>query len=198
MKRAILFIVFLAQPGGVASSPIAAQDLNKPIDKNHISAIAGTALQAHVEPRTIVLPVVDGKDLRFTRLSTDEGLSQTKVSYVVQDDQGFMWFATQDGLNRYDGYSFKLFVHDPGNPNSLSGVYVRSLFKDRDGVLWVGCDQFLNRFNRETETFARYPVPFVRHISQDGAGMLWLATVKGLRRPGRSGSICTIRTILPA
>ena len=180
MKRAILFIVFLAQPGGVASSPIAAQDLNKPIDKNHISAIAGTALQAHVEPRTIVLPVVDGKDLRFTRLSTDEGLSQTKVSYVVQDDQGFMWFATQDGLNRYDGYSFKLFVHDPGNPNSLSGVYVRSLFKDRDGVLWVGCDQFLNRFNRETETFARYPVPFVRHISQDGAGMLWLATVKGL------------------
>ena len=142
----------------------------------------GVVLQAHVEPRTIVLPVVDGKDLRFTRLSTSEGLSQTKVEQIVQDDQGFMWFGTQDGLNRYDGYSFKLFVHDPGNPNSLSGVYVRSVFKDRDGVLWAGCDQFLDRFDRATETFTKYPVPFVRHISQDSAGILWLATVKGLYR----------------
>ena len=98
--------------------------------------------QAHVDPRTITLPVVDGKGIRFTRLSTDEGLSQTKVTRIVQDDQGFMWFGTQYGLNRYDGYNFKLFVHDPKNPNSLSGVYVNGLFKDRDGALWVGCDQF--------------------------------------------------------
>lgn len=84
----------------------------------------GLAPQAHVEPHTITLPVVDGHDLSFTRLSTDDGLSQAKASYVVQDDQGFMWFATQDGLNRYDGYSFKLFVHDPENPNS---GYVRFL-----------------------------------------------------------------------
>jgi PAS domain S-box-containing protein len=136
--------------------------------------------QAQVEPRTITLPVVDAKGIRFTRLSTDEGLSQTKVTHVVQDDQGFMWFATQYGLNRYDGYNFKLFVHDPRRPNSLSGVYIRTLFKDRDGALWVGCDQFLNKFNRATETFTRYPVPFVNHISQDRAGTLWLATVKGL------------------
>ena len=136
--------------------------------------------QAHLEPRTITLPMVDAKGIRFTRLSTDEGLSQTKVSHVVQDDQGFMWFGTQYGLNRYDGYNFKLFVHDPRNPNSLSGTYIRVLFKDRDGALWVGCDQFLNKFNRATETFTRYPVPFVNHISQDRAGTLWLATVKGL------------------
>jgi PAS domain S-box-containing protein len=136
--------------------------------------------QAQLEPRTITLPVVDAKGIRFTRLSTDEGLSQTKVTHVVQDDQGFMWFATQYGLNRYDGYNFKLFVHDPRSPNSLSGVYIRTLFKDRDGALWVGCDQFLNKFNRATETFTRYPVPFVNHISQDRAGTLWLATVKGL------------------
>jgi PAS domain S-box-containing protein len=136
--------------------------------------------QAQVKPGTITLPVVDAKDIRFTRLSTDEGLSQTKVTHAVQDDQGFMWFATQYGLNRYDGYNFKLFVHDPRRPNSLSGVYIRTLFKDRDGALWVGCDQFLNKFNRATETFTRYPVPFVNHISQDRAGTLWLATVKGL------------------
>ena len=133
-----------------------------------------------MDPRTITLPVVDAKGIRFTRLSTDEGLSQTKVTHVVQDDQGFMWFATQYGLNRYDGYNFKLFVHDPRNPNSLSGVYISALFKDRDGALWVGCDQFLNKFDRATETFTRYPVPFVNDISQDRAGTLWLATVKGL------------------
>jgi len=142
--------------------------------------IPGVVRQAHAEPRTIALPVVDEKGVRFTRLSTDEGLSQTKVSQIVQDDQGFMWFGTQYGLDRYDGYNFKLFVHDPRNPNSLSGVQVEALFKDRDGALWVGCDQYLNKFNRANETFTRYPVPFVTHISQDNAGILWLATVKGL------------------
>ena len=143
-------------------------------------ATPGVVQQAFVDPRTISLPVVDEKGIRFTRLSTDQGLSQTKVSQIVQDDQGFMWFGTQYGLNRYDGYNFKLFVHDPRKPNSLSGVYVSSLFKDRDGALWVGCDQFLDKFNRATETFTRYPVPLATHISQDSAGILWLATVKGL------------------
>jgi ligand-binding sensor domain-containing protein len=109
--------------------------------------------RASVDPRPNRLPIVDGGDLRFARLSTDKGLSQTKVTNVVQDDQGFMWFGTQYGLNRYDGYSFKLFVHDPRNANSLSGVYVSALFKDRDGALWIGCDQFLNKFDRTTETY---------------------------------------------
>ena len=136
--------------------------------------------QANVDPRIVRLPVIDGTDIRFARLSTADGLSQTKVAQIVQDDQGFMWFGTQYGLNRYDGYNFKVFVHDPRNPNSLSGVFISALFKDRDGTLWVGCGQFLNRFVPATETFTRYPVQFVRHISQDSSGMLWLATGKGL------------------
>jgi ligand-binding sensor domain-containing protein len=126
------------------------------------------------------LPIIDGADIRFARISTADGLSQTKVDRIIQDDQGFMWFGTQYGLNRYDGYDFKVFAHDPGNPNSLSGVRIRDVFKDRDGTLWVGCDQFLNKFDPKTETFTRYPVPFVNHISQDSAGMLWLATSTGL------------------
>ena len=139
-----------------------------------------TVPQASVDPRPIRLPVIDGTDIRFARLSTAEGLSQTKVAQIVQDDQGFMWFGTQYGLNRYGGYNFKVFVHETGNPNSLSGVFISALFKDRDGTLWVGCDQFLNKFERATETFTRYPVPSVTHISQDTAGMLWLATGTGL------------------
>ena len=134
----------------------------------------------HVDPRTVRLPVISGRDTRFTRLSTTEGLSQIKVSEIVQDDQGFMWFGTQYGLNRFDGYNFKVFVHDPRDANSLSGVLIGALFKDRDGTLWVGCDQFVNRFDRETETFRQYPVPSVYHISQDASGILWLATPNGL------------------
>jgi PAS domain S-box-containing protein len=143
-------------------------------------AAPGVVGQAHAEARTITLPVVDGEGIRFRRLSTDEGLSQTKITQIVQDDQGFIWFGTQYGLNRFDGYNFKVFLHDPTDPNSLSGVFANALFKDRDGALWVGCDQFLNKFNRETETFTQYPVPFVTDMSQDSAGILWLATPNGL------------------
>jgi signal transduction histidine kinase/ligand-binding sensor domain-containing protein len=180
LKWAILFTAFLMRLGSAANSQIAAHDLNTPVDKGHITAIASAIPQASVNPRPIRLPIVEGRDIRFARLSTADGMSQTKVNQIVQDDQGFMWFGTQYGVNRYDGYNFKLFVHVPRNPNSLSGVYVNALFKDRDGVLWVGCDQFLNRFNRTTETFTRYPIPFVTDISQDSAGLLWLATVEGL------------------
>ena len=139
-----------------------------------------TVAQASVDPQPIRLPIIDGTGIRFTRLSTADGPSQTVVGVIVQDDQGFMWFGAPYGLTRYDGYTFKLFVHDPRNPNSLSGTYVYSLFKDHNGSLWVGCDQFLNRFDPATETFKQYPVPFATHISQDHAGTLWLATRTGL------------------
>jgi ligand-binding sensor domain-containing protein len=147
---------------------------------SNTSGPVSTVQQARVNPVTVRIPVVDGTDVRFTRLSTTDGLSQRRVSQIVQDDQGFMWFGTQYGLNRYDGHNFKVFVPDPRNPNSLSGVFVSALFKDRDGALWVGCDRFLNKFEPATETFARYPVPDVKHVSQDRAGTLWLATESGL------------------
>ena len=89
--------------------------------------------QAIIDPQVIRLPVVEGTDLRFTRLSLTEGLSQTRVTHIVQDDRGFMWFGTQYGLDRYDGYRYKVFRHIPGDPSSLCGVYVYALFKDRDG-----------------------------------------------------------------
>jgi ligand-binding sensor domain-containing protein/two-component sensor histidine kinase len=177
MTGAILFFAFLMLSARGARSQATTRDLNKAVDKRHITAPAGTVPR---DPRPVQLPLIEGTDIRFARISTADGLSQTKVSQIVQDDQGFMWFGTQYGLNRYDGYTFKVFIHDPGDPNSLNGVYIRSLFKDRDGTLWVGCDQFFNKFDPATETFTRYPVPFVTHISQDSAGMLWLATSTGL------------------
>ena len=147
--------------------------------------------QAQVNPRTNNLPVVDARDIRFAQLSTAEGLSQTRVIQIVQDDQGFMWFGSQYGLNRYDGYKFKVFKHEPGNPHSLSGVFISSLFKDRSGALWIGCDEFLDKFDPVTETFTHYRIDTsdaqgetvpVTQIGQDHVGALWLSTLRGLFR----------------
>lgn len=141
--------------------------------------------------RTVRVPVVDGNDVRFARLSGLQNLSQVRVSQITQDDQGFIWFGTQNGLNRYDGYSFKVFKNDPENPESLSGFYIYSLFKDRSGAIWVGTGQFLDRFDPLTEKFRHYSidpqnttslVTTVNHISEDSAGMLWLSTGRGLFR----------------
>ena len=72
--------------------------------------------------------IEDATDNRFLRLSTAEGVSQTKVDSIVQDDAGFMWFGTHFGLYRYDGYAFKVFARDPDNPHSLDCIDVQALF----------------------------------------------------------------------
>src|SRR5580698_5952505 len=138
-----------------------------------------------------VLPLIESDDLRFARLSTAQGLSQTRVDSIVQDDRGFMWFATQYGLNRYDGYSYKIFTHDAARETSLSCVYIRALFKDRVGTLWVGCDQFLDRYDAATETFTNYRLGTQRDdqrplrvssISQDRTDAIWVSSNDGLYR----------------
>jgi signal transduction histidine kinase/ligand-binding sensor domain-containing protein len=143
------------------------------------------------DPLSDKIDLVDGNDIRFQRLSAGTGLSQTRVAWMVQDKVGFMWFGTQYGLNRYDGYKTKVFKHEPDRPDSLSCVYVRSLLVDHAGALWVGCDRFLDRFDPATETFKHYriyteisnglPTPIDR-IREDHEGVLWLATAKGLYR----------------
>lgn len=131
-------------------------------------------------------PVIDGQDLKFDRLPADSGLSQTRAAQVLQDDRGFLWFGTQHGLSRYDGYGFKVYVNEPGKPDSLGGVFVYALFKDREGALWVGTDQSLDRYDAASETFRHHqleaPQPAVIHISQDRSGMFWLSTAAGLIR----------------
>src|ERR1700761_8607886 len=106
--------------------------------------------------QTIRLPVVDSNDIPFLRLSRSQGLSQNRVTQIIQDNQGFMWFGTQYGLNRYDGYQFKVFKHDPSRPDSFWGVVVSVFARDRWGALWAGCENRLDRFEPMTETFVHY------------------------------------------
>jgi ligand-binding sensor domain-containing protein len=136
--------------------------------------------EAHINPVPLKLSVDYATDIRFAHISTAEGLSQIRVTNIVQDDLGFMWFGTLFGLNRFDGYMFKVFMHERGNPHSLSGVDIESLFKDRDGALWIGCEQSVDRFDPKTETFLHFAVPMVKRISQDRSGLLWFSTDRGL------------------
>jgi len=141
------------------------------------------------DPLPLKITVIDGQDIRFRRLSGGAGLSQTRVAWAVQDNLGFIWLGTQYGLNRYDGYKSKVFRHQPGRSDSLSCVYIRSLFVDHAGTLWIGCDRSLDKFEPASETFAHYridtqvpgrlPTPIER-ITEDAAGILWLATARGL------------------
>ena len=157
-------------------------------EHNSTTPVTVTAEVHSAIPPSVRIPAIDGDDVRFSRLSTAQGLSQTQANEIVQDDQGFIWFGTQYGLDRYDGYEFKVFTQNSARENSLSCVYVHSLFKDRSGSIWVGCDQFLDRFDSLHETFTHYRIDageaanYVSQISQDRTGMLWLATGSGLFR----------------
>jgi ligand-binding sensor domain-containing protein len=86
----------------------------------------------------MVLPVnllAQKDNIRFEHLSVEHGLSQVTVSCILQDSQGFMWFGTQDGLNKCDGYNFKVYRHNPENRDSLSDNFVLSIFEDSGGNL---------------------------------------------------------------
>ena len=93
----------------------------------------------------------------FAYIGGNEGLSENIVNDIVQDQNGFIWLATNDGLNRYDGYSMTHFRYDPSNPQSLSSNVLECLLLAHDGMLWIGTsDGGLNRYNPQENTFQRY------------------------------------------
>ncbi|MCH2058590.1 MAG: EAL domain-containing protein [Thalassotalea sp.] len=96
------------------------------------------------------------KQLSFKRFSTADGLSQSYVFSIAQDNQGFIWFATEDGLNRYDGFDFVHYRNDIHNRFSLANNFVRTLYIDKSGVLWVGTANGLSRYNREQDNFTNF------------------------------------------
>ena len=102
------------------------------------------------------IAIAQPKQIKFERLSIEEGLSQDQVYCIYQDSRGFMWFGTQDGLNRYDGYQFKVYRHNPENPHSLSDYAINAIVEDASGALWIGTREGLNRFDREKETFTHF------------------------------------------
>ena len=88
--------------------------------------------------------------------STNEGLSYGNVVSIAQDNFGFLWFGTEDGLNRYDGYDFRIFKNNPDDSTSISNNFISALIKDKDGFLWVGTSDGLNKLNPVTGKAQRF------------------------------------------
>ena len=77
------------------------------------------------------------QNIPFKHLTTENGLSNNKILDVIQDKTGFIWLATDDGLNRFDGYRFKVYRHKSKDSTSLSNNSIWTLFEDRAGFIWI-------------------------------------------------------------
>lgn len=124
--------------------------------------------------------------IRFERTG---GLSQSAVNCIHQDRRGFLWIGTEDGLNRYDGYSFTVFRRDPADPGSLAHNFVWAVEEDAEGGLWVGTEGGLHRRAPGSSAFARLRhdakdpasvgADFVWALLRDRSGAMWVGTKGG-------------------
>ncbi len=153
----------------------------------------------HAESHTQEIAFPENEQLKFSQLSTINGLSNSNVFGITQDHQGFIWFATEDGLNRFDGKNFVTYRHNANNKYSIADNVIRKIFIDSENTLWVGTENGLSRYNLELDNFDNF-----RHITRDEAslrdnviwdiyqdqgklvkgklqkGLLWVSTTKGL------------------
>jgi len=134
-----------------------------------------------------------GKDIHLNNIevySIEHGLSQTRVTSIVQDEKGYLWVGTQDGLNLFDGYTFQVFHHNPLDTNSISNNYIRDLHEDENGNLWIATSYGLNRYDLEKGVFQRFhhddndpnslSSNLIYDLFQDNEGNLWIKTLETL------------------
>lgn len=131
-----------------------------------------------------------GQGIAIEKITIDHGLSQGMIFDLLETHDGFLWVATKDGLNRYDGYNFKVFTNDPFEPYSLSENEVTSLFEDSRGLLWIGLKtKGVDIYNFKTGKFHHFAIN-PDNVVENGAndvvrfvetadGAIWLATLNG-------------------
>ncbi len=136
------------------------------------------------------LAIANGGHIPFAHLSLKDGLSQAAVHAIAQDKTGFMWFGTQEGLNRYDGYRFTVYQADEDNPRSLSSSWISALLVDQDGTLWIGTNgggvnklaagsQIFEHFLHNPEDPNSLSHNRIRSLFQDTSGVIWIGTDGG-------------------
>lgn len=145
----------------------------------------------------LMFPLVlypQSQDIKFERIMVEDGLPNGLVHDILQDQQGFMWIATEDGLSKYDGYTFTTYRHDPGDSTSLGSIWVSAIHEDRTGGLWFATSGGgLNKFDRDKEMFFRYKynrnnpesissnhVSCIDDFRYKGKDVLWIGTSTGL------------------
>lgn len=122
----------------------------------------------------------------------NEGISQLSVMDIYQDSKGYLWFATKNGLNRFNGKEYVIYRREDGNEHSLSGNSIASVTEDQEGYLWVGTNNGLNRIDLNTDRIKRYnsgvdglTQSSITKVYSDAAGYLWVGTWGGLYRFNR-------------
>jgi len=144
----------------------------------------------------LILPTINRAQLQqdqiqFENISIDEGLSQSIVKCILQDGKGFIYFGTEDGLNRFDGYSFEVIRNKPEDENSLSYNDITALYEDQKGNLWIGTfNGGLNKYNIGKKQFTRFlndpdnknriSHDNINSIIEDNEGAMWIGTDNGL------------------
>lgn len=134
----------------------------------------------------IVPSVLAGQSqLSFKRFSTQEGLSSERIRSIAEDEQGFLWVGTENGLHRYDGMRFHQFRFNPRNKNSISTNLISKLYVDRSNNLWICTNNGLTLLDQENGIFHRIKLGdklneqsalHIRDIVEDGQGIYWIAT----------------------
>ena len=132
-----------------------------------------------------VMPLAAQDESRYYNITADEGLSQSFVNCIYQDKQGFMWFGTQDGLNKYDGNGITIFKNNPIDSNTILANNITCLYEDSLGILWIGTDGGLSALNTYSGKFTSYlhtsskssiSGNAIHAIYQDHEGELWIGT----------------------
>jgi len=125
------------------------------------------------------------KNLQFRHLTRENGLSHSWVHSIIQDKYGFMWFGTDDGLNRYDSYNFRIYKNNLQDKNSISSNIIMAFYEDSRGDLWIGTRQGLNLFDRGKDCFIRHQ-KLLQHeilsIVEDKDRNLWIGATNYLFR----------------
>lgn len=129
---------------------------------------------------------VFAQEIAFKHLTVENGLSNNKVNCLLEDRLGFIWFGTEDGLNRFDGYDIKIFRHQTNDKNSISGNSIWAMFEDKDGYVWIGTKSGeINRYDPKIDKFESWKVKSknnnensVTSIYRDRKGKLWIGTYK--------------------
>jgi ligand-binding sensor domain-containing protein len=115
--------------------------------------------------------------VHFTHYTTKEGLPINSVKDITQDSLGFMWFATEEGLTRFDGYTFKVYKHDAENPESIRRTDVSQVLASRNGNIWVGGFDGLDSYDPKTEVFHHLDLDIpISYLQEDSKGNLWIST----------------------
>ena len=113
------------------------------------------------------------------QIGTTEGLSQSSVWSIMQDSLGFMWFGTDRGLNKFDGYTFTAYSSDEKNTRSISDNFVRALYLDSKSTLWVGTQNgALHTFHPETESFNTRSSISAYSITEDRDKNVWVGSIR--------------------